>query len=391
MTTNVKSSIGPDLVRARHQELFGGGARVYRAPGRVNLIGEHTDYNDGFVMPAAIAFQCWVAASPRSDSKLRIHSVNVGQTAEFDLSEQNPRPAGDWTDYVRGVAIQLQKAGHRVPGADLVIASDVPLGSGLSSSAGLEVSTAYALLGVSGAGLGRTEIAKLCQRAENEFVGARCGIMDQFIACHAEDGSLVMIDCRSLQCWLVVLPSSARLVIANTMVKHSIAGGEYNLRRAQCEEGVRLLRQFLPDIRALRDVTPEQLEQHRDALSEIVYRRCRHVVSEDLRVERAVEMLSRGDLKRTGELMVQSHASLRDDYEVSCGELDTMVEIAMQQPGVFGSRMTGGGFGGCTVSLVQAEAAPDFMKNLAAAYEARTGLKPEVYATSPAGAAGPYD
>jgi galactokinase len=383
--------IGPDTVRARHRELFGGDARVYRAPGRVNLIGEHTDYNDGFVMPAAIAFACWAAASRRDDAKLRVHSVNVGQTAEFDLAEEDPRPVKDWTDYARGVAIALKKAGTAVPGADLVVASDVPLGAGLSSSAALEVSTAYALLGVAGATMDRTSIAKLCQRAENEFVGARCGIMDQFIACHAGKGSLVKIDCRSLRGSLVVLDPEAQLVIANTMVKHQIAGGEYNQRRAQCEEGVRRLREFLPGIAALRDVSLEQLEEHRSALSDVVYARCRHVVTENHRVESAVELLSRGDLERTGQLMLQSHASLRDDYAVSCPELDVMVEAAMKQPGVFGSRMTGGGFGGCTVSLVRTVAVGEFMENLAGEYEARTGFHPEIYATKPAAAAGPWD
>ena len=381
----------PDTVRARHRELFGGDARVYRAPGRVNLIGEHTDYNDGFVMPAAIAFACWAAASPRDDAKLRVHSVNAGQTAEFDLDGENPRPAKDWTDYVRGVAVEVKKAGIPVPGADLVVASDVPLGAGLSSSAALEVSTAYALLGVAGATMDRTAIARLCQRAENEFVGARCGIMDQFIACHAEEGSLVRIDCRTLKGWLVVLDPRAQLVIANTMVKHQIAGGEYNQRRAQCEEGVRRLREFLPSIKALRDVSLEQLEEHRNALSDVVLARCRHVVTENFRVESAVELLSRGDVERTGKLMLQSHASLRDDYAVSCPELDVMVEAAMKQPGVFGSRMTGGGFGGCTVSLVRTAAVGEFMENLAKEYEARTGLHPEIYATKPAAAAGPWD
>jgi galactokinase len=382
--------IGPDTVRARHRELFGGEARLYRAPGRVNLIGEHTDYNDGFVMPAAIGFQCWAAVSRRADRKLRVHSINVGATVEFDLADPNQRPARDWTDYVRGVALQLERAGQRVPGADLVVASDVPLGAGLSSSAALEVATAYALLGVAGATMSRTDIALLCQRAENEFVGARCGIMDQFIACHAEEGSLVRIDCRTLKGWLVVLDPGAKLVIANTMVKHQIAGGEYNQRRAQCEEGVRRLREFLPDIAALRDVSLEQLAKHRSALSDVVYARCRHVVTENQRVEQAVEMLSRGDLEHTGKLMLQSHASLRDDYAVSCPELDIMVEAAMKHGGAFGSRMTGGGFGGCTVSLVRTAAVGEFMENLAREYEARTGLHPEIYATTPAAAAGPW-
>jgi len=379
------------LVRARHRELFGGDARVYRAPGRVNLIGEHTDYNDGFVMPAAIGFACWAAASPRSDAKLRVHSINLNKTAEFDLAEQNPRPAKDWTDYVRGVAVQLKLAKQPLRGADLVVASDVPLGAGLSSSAALEVATAYALLGVAGATMDRTAIAQLCQRAENEFVGMRCGIMDQFVACHAQPGSLLMIDCRSLQGTAVQLDPAARVVIANTMVRHALTGTEYNDRRSQCEEGVRHLSARLPGVRALRDVSPEELDQNRDLLDDIVYSRCRHVVTENRRVEQTRDALKTGDLARAGELMMESHASLRDDYEVSCDELDIMVGVAMEQPGVFGSRMTGGGFGGCTVTLVPAASVDHFMQNVAREYEARTGLRPEIYATVPAAAAGPAD
>ena len=383
--------IGASLVRGRHREMFGGDARVYRAPGRVNLIGEHTDYNDGFVMPAAIGFACWSAASPRSDTKLRVHSINLDKTAEFDLAEQNQRPVKDWTDYVRGVAVQLKAAGQPVRGADLVIASDVPLGAGLSSSAALEVATAYALLGVSGGKMERTAIAQLCQRAENEFVGMRCGIMDQFVACHANQGSLLMIDCRSLQGTAVQLDPAAQIVIANTMVKHALTGTEYNDRRSQCEEGVRRLSTRLPGIRALRDVSPEQLEEDRGLLDDVVYSRCLHVVTEDRRVEQTRDALNAGDLARAGELMMESHASLRDDYEVSCDELDIMVGVAMEQPGVFGSRMTGGGFGGCTVSLVASASVADFVHNVAREYEARTGLRPEVYATAPAAAAGPVD
>lgn len=379
------------MVQARHRELFGGGARVYRAPGRVNLIGEHTDYNDGFVMPAAIGFACWAAAAPRKDGKLRLHSINVENTAEFDLAEEKPRPARAWTDYVRGVAVQLKNAGREVPGADLVVASDVPLGAGLSSSAALEVATAYALLGVAGATMHRTEIALLCQRAENEFVGMRCGIMDQFVSCHAEKDSLLMIDCRSLQGHAVRLDPAVQIVIANTMVKHELTGGEYNERRAQCEEGVRRLRERLPQVRALRDVSPEQLDENRRLLDEVVYRRCRHVVTENRRVEETRAALERRDLARAGKLMLQSHASLRDDYEVSCPELDVMVEIAMEHPDALGSRMTGGGFGGSTVSLVRAAAVGEFMKNLAKEYNAKTGIGPEIYATTPSAAAGPAD
>lgn len=353
--------------------------RLFRAPGRVNLIGEHTDYNDGFVMPAAIAFYTTVAAASRSDRKLAMFSTEFDEKVEFDLDSINPAPAQHWSDYVRGVAGVLLEQGYELCGADLAISSNVPIGAGLSSSAALEVSVALALLGLSGLSMNRMAIARACQRAEHVYSGTLCGIMDQFISCHGEAGHALMLDCRNLKHESLPLSNDISLVICNTKVHHNLASGEYNERRASCEEGVCLLQPHLPDIKALRDVTPEQLGQSRARLPELTYRRCRHVVNENARVEASAMALKSGNLKRFGELMAQSHISLRDDYEVSCEELDTMVRLASLIPGLIGARMTGGGFGGCTINLVKVEAAQSFAKRIASDYECATGITPEVY------------
>src|SRR5947209_5703053 len=276
--------------------LYGGEARVYRAPGRVNLIGEHTDYNEGFVMPAAIDFYTWAAVAPRNDRRVTVRSENFSEAIEFELDEAEPRRRGHWSDYARGVAVTLERAGVRLRGADVLIKSDVPVGAGLSSSAAVEVAFGYAMLDASGALVNRVELARLCQRAENEFVGVRCGLMDQFIASNALAGHALMLDCRSLDFDLLPLHAGVRLVVCNTSVRHALAGGEYNARRAECEEGVRLLARALPSVRALRDVTADELERFRNELPEVVYRRCRHVVKENARVVEAKAALEGGDL-----------------------------------------------------------------------------------------------
>jgi galactokinase len=362
--------------------------RLFRAPGRVNLIGEHTDYNDGFVLPAALELATTVAAAPRADRTLRVRSLLTGETVAFDLDAADARPRRHWSDYVRGVAIMLERAGHRLPGADLLIASNVPVGSGLSSSAALEVSTGYALLSLAGLPIERKQLALTCQRAENDFVGMRCGIMDQFIACHGTAGHALLLDCRSLDYRFVPIAPAARLLICNSMVHHKLAGSEYNLRRAECERGVALLAPVLPSIRALRDVTAEQLEANRQRLPELTWRRCRHIVSENDRVLRAAVALAEGRLDEFGRLMVQSHASMRDDYEISCRELDLLVDLALGCEGVLGSRMTGGGFGGCTVSLVEAGAVERVGERLARDYRKATGLAPELWVCSPGAGVG---
>jgi len=362
---------------------FGTAASIYRAPGRVNLIGEHTDYNDGFVLPAAIDFYCWAAVAPRRDRKLVIHSENFNETVEAGLDSLSPLGKKHWANYPLGVAWALAQAGKPLTGANLNISGEVPLGAGLSSSAAVEVASGFALLSQSGLAVDRAELAQLCQKAENEFVGARVGIMDQFVSCYGRASHALLLDCRSLQYEFVKLPPDLQLVICNTMVRHELASGEYNARRAECEEGVRILRIVLPQIRALRDVTLTQLEKHVRILPPKVFARCRHVITENARVKSAVEAFHRGESKALGPLMQDSHGSLRDDYEVSCRELDLMVEIAMAQPGLIGARMTGGGFGGCTINLVESAAVSEFRRNVAAKYSAKTGLTPEIY-VSPA-------
>jgi galactokinase len=377
----------PADLQQKFEVAFGVLPRVFRAPGRVNLIGEHTDYNDGFVMPAAIDLSTYVAIAPRDDRLLVIASEGFDDAAEFNLDRHPPHGNSHWSDYVRGVAVELLQAGFELRGANLLIASSLPTGSGLSSSAAVEVASALALLSVAGATLDRVPLAQLCQRAENEYVGARVGIMDQFASANGQANHALMLDCRSLAFRLLPLPDHIRLLIANTMVKHSIAGGEYNARRAECETAVRLLSRHLPGIHALRDVTLAEVERYRHDLPDTVYHRARHVTGEDERVERAADALVFGDLAAFGQLMRQSHLSLRDDYEVSCAELDVMVEIAEKLPGVYGARMTGGGFGGCTVNLVEADAVETVTTELAARYEKATGHAPQIYVCAAANGA----
>jgi len=354
-------------------------SRVFRAPGRVNLIGEHTDYNDGFVLPVAIGFSTWVAVAPRADRILLVFSENFQEEVSFDLDDPAPQPRRHWSDYVRGVAWALERSGYQLRGAQLQIRGDVPIGAGLSSSASIEVATAYALLHHSGFEVEGVELARMCQRAENDFVGMRCGIMDQFISCRGEKGKALLLDCRSLEYRLLPLPENVRLVICNTMVKHELAAGEYNKRRAECEEGVRHFAQRFDGVSALRDVMMSQLESAGQDLPEVIYRRCRHVISENARVEQAATALERGDLDEFGRLMGESHRSLRNDYEVSCRELDLMVSFANSLPGTFGARMTGGGFGGCTVNLVSEEMVEEFRTQIANNYKETTGIAPEIY------------
>jgi len=362
--------------------------KIFRAPGRVNLIGEHTDYNDGFVLPSAIGFYAHVAIAPRGDEKLILKSTAYDGQFEYDVARLPDKKQDEWADYVLGVAHQLKRAGIPLNGANLLLHSEVPVGSGLSSSAALEVASALALQSLSGKTLPLKQIAKLCQSAENEFVGAHVGIMDQFVSCFGKEGHAVLIDCRSLDFQLVPIPPAVDFVICNTMVKHELSGGEYNERRAQCEEGVRVLSKFYPGIKALRDVSAEQLTKHESDLPAIVYRRCLHVVEENARTLEAVKCFASGDLAEVGMLMRASHESLRDLYQVSCIELDAMVESAHGVAGFIGGRMTGGGFGGCTINLVEHTNSQSFAKAVASRYKAKTGITPDVFVCSAANGAG---
>jgi galactokinase len=360
---------------------------LFRAPGRVNLIGEHTDYNDGFVMPAAIDFSCYSAIRSRSDRTLSVYSQQFQENIEFNLDRLGGPPKKHWTDYVRGVAAVLRDEGYPLKGADLLIDGQVPIGSGLSSSASIEVSSALALTSLGGITVPLGTLARLCQRAENAYTGARCGIMDQFVSCFGRQDQALLLDCRSLEMTYLALPPNVGLVICNTMVRHELAAGEYNERRASCERSIEAIRKFLPNIRALRDLTLEDLEKYRSLLPEIDFRRCRHVITENARVIDAKEALRHVDLARFGQLMYQSHNSLNHDYEVSCRELNLMVSLARNIPGVYGARMTGGGFGGCTINLVEREVVPEFQTSVAREYEKLTDLSPQIFASSAAGGA----
>jgi len=344
------------------------------APGRVNLIGEHTDYNDGFVLPAAIDRHVVIAARPRDDNQVRIHAVDFGRSASFSLEDIRYDERERWSNYERGVAWALLSEGYTLGGMDAAIISSVPIASGLSSSAAIEVATAFAFQLLGDLDLDGVRRALLCQKAENEFVGMQCGIMDQYIVSLGKRDHALLIDCRSLDCELVPLPAGCSVVICNTKKRRGLVDSEYNTRRQECEKGARIL-----GVRALRDVTPEMFSRRAGELDEVTRKRCRHVVTENQRTLDAVQALREGDIRRFGQLMNASHISLRDDYEVSCFELDAMVEAAWKQDGVIGARMTGAGFGGCTVNLVREEAVSSFVENVGWEYEKVTGFTPEIY------------
>jgi galactokinase len=366
------------LVR-RHVEHFGVAERAFQAPGRVNLIGEHTDYTGGLVMPAAIDFNTVAVVGPAKGGRSVIHSVDFKKEFEFDASALPAKAKHDWTDYPTGVLWSLKQSGVVAPQFTMTLQGDVPLGAGLSSSASIEVAVALAALALAGKSMALTDVALACKRAENGFVGAQSGIMDQYIACCGVKDHALVIDTRDLGSRAVPLPSDVRLVICNSMVKHSHAGGEYNERRAEVDEGSRVLRAANPDIHELRDATVEDLEKARDSMSENAFLRCRHIITENVRVEEAAIALAAGDMKRMGELMAEAHASYRDDFAASCPEVDLLVELAAAEPGVIGARLTGGGFGGCTVNLVEAAHAEAFRGDIHAAYLERAGIDAEIY------------
>jgi galactokinase len=373
--------IDPKILAAEFKARFSSWPQLYRAPGRVNLIGDHTDYNDGFVLPAAIEFSCYAAASRRADDEFVIFSQNLHQTVTLQSGPVGRESFPQWSRYPVGVIQQLQNSGVLLGGANILVSGDVPMGAGLSSSAAIEVSCAYALLGLSGGEIEPTRVALLCHKAENDFVGARSGIMDQFASCHGRAHHALFLDCRSLKYETIPIPHHIRLVICNTMVQRELAStaSQYNARRGECEEGVRNLAASLPNVRALRDVSLADLEKHRDQLPPVVYKRCRHVITENDRVVQMASALEKNKTPQLSELMAESHRSLRDDYEVSCPELDLMVGLAVQQEGVYGARMTGAGFGGCTVNLVEVGSVEQFQTRVAAAYSAATGRRPEIY------------
>ena len=364
------------------ERVYAARPRVFRAPGRVNLIGEHTDYNDGFVMPAAVGFSTYAGIAPRTDRKLVLQSQEFPGCFEFDLDNLPQQRNQAWVDYVVGVATVLRRRGIRLEGANLLVNGNIPIGAGLSSSAALEVVSTLAFLSLTGTQMPLPEVATLCREAENTYVGAHVGIMDQYISCMGKAGHAMLLDCRSLEFRLVPIPPGLQLVVCNTMVKHDVATSGYNVRRAQCEEGVGYFAKWYPNIRALRDVSTEMLHEHSKDLSPVILKRCTHVILENQRTVEAARSLTDRDLARMKELMAESHASMRDLYEISCQEVDIMVDSAQDLPGFCGGRMTGGGFGGCTINLVRTGNASDFAAQIADRYQRATNIKPQIYICS---------
>ena len=381
-----------DMLREAFSRLFGSAdhTRAARAPGRVNLIGEHTDYNEGYVLPIAIDRDAVVLFRPNGTSAVNVHSLNFSASVSFDLADPGPPAGAPWAVYPFGVAKVLQEhSGGSLAGIDAVVESTVPLGGGLSSSAAFEVAFALAFCKAAGIEVEPLALAGLCRRAENVHAGVNCGIMDQYVSLHARKDHAVFIDCRSLTHQLVPFRTDAvKLIVCDTGVRHSLAASEYNRRRAQCEEGVAFFaRNIDRPIKSLRDLTVEDVTVFASQLESPVLERCRHVVTENARTLAAVAALRKKNMYQLGVLMGASHGSLRTDYQVTCRELDLMVDIAGEIDGVFGARMTGGGFGGCTISLVAEEHANDFCKTVAREYQAATGISPAInIVTAEAGA-----
>jgi galactokinase len=369
----------PEILRSLHVSRFKSEPEIFAAPGRVNLIGEHTDYAEGFVMPAAIDFATLAGVTPRNDGKIVIYSENFKEERTFDAASLPKNGSKDWTDYPLGVIVTLAGEGLRVPGLSLSLLGDVPLGSGLSSSAAVEVATALAVTSLLGVDYARPKLARLCQRAENEFVGANCGIMDQFISANGAEDHALLLDCRDLSFKLAPIPASISLVIANTMVKHSVAGGEYTMRRAEVEEAAAVIARHRPEVRFLREATVEDLHKWGAEMSPNALKRARHVITENTRTVAAADALMRHNLKELGRLMAEAHVSYSVDFEASCAEADTMVMLANDLQGLIGARLTGGGFGGCTINLVERGKADEFAKALAASYATETGITPQIH------------
>jgi len=373
--------------RERFAQSFGGESRIALAPGRVNLIGEHTDYNDGWVLPMAIERAAIVAFRPRPDRRLRVHAAAFGETREVDLDGLHPPGGSEWISYVAGVAWALREAGHDLPGLDAVVDGDVPLGAGLSSSAALELATARAFAEAGGIAWDATAMARLGQRAENAYVGVNCGLMDQMASAVSREGCALLLDCRTLETEPVPVPDGAAVVVMDTGARRSLAASAYNDRRAACEAAVAVLAADRPEVKALRDVDEAALDAAEGRLDPVVFRRARHVVAENRRPLLMAEALRRGDLAAAGQLMNESHASLRDLYEVSSSELNLVSGLARSHPDCFGARMTGAGFGGCAVALVVAARIEDFSRVVHGAYRAQVDLPSAFFACRPAAGA----
>ncbi|CAN5137495.1 galactokinase [soil metagenome] len=353
--------------------------RLFRAPGRVNLIGEHTDYNGGFVLPMAIDKETAAAIALRNDRKIRVHSVNLTETAEFDLEKPNDKNTCFWLNYIGGAARILERNNFKLSGADILIWSDVPAGAGLSSSAALETVAALSLSKTSGYDIDKTLLAQIGQQTEHEFVGVKVGIMDQFVSANAIKNHALLLDCRSLKFEHIPLDlSEHEIVICNTNIKHDLATSEYNTRRDECEKAVEILQKFLPEIKQLRDVGLKDFEKYENELPEILLRRARHIITENERTLQAADALKNNDFDNFGKLMFASHESLKNHFKVSCCELDLLVEIAAVCKGVLGARMTGGGFGGSTVNFVKSQNLFEFQKKIRSNYYEKTKIEPTI-------------
>jgi galactokinase len=381
-----------DALTAAYPEVAGRRAdvRAVRAPGRVNLIGEHTDYNDGLVLPAAIDREIRIAYVPTDDGRIELTRADSGESASMGIDETRPADGG-WFDYIAGVATELRGAGFAIGGLRGIVDSTLPMNAGLSSSAALELAAAWALLDEGAADADPLRLAQLAQRAENGYVGVNCGLMDQFASACAAAGSAMLFDCRSLHYRAVPIPAGLRLVVCHSGSSRRLGSSEYNTRRSQCEAGVAALARTHPEIRSLRDVTPELLDSAAAELDPVVLRRCRHVVAENERVRATVAALEAGDLAAVGEAFAAGHASCRDLFEISSAELDALVEVANGVPGVVAARMTGGGFGGCTVNLVEPDAVDRLRAAVETDYAARTGLIPMVLPVEAVAGAGRID
>ena len=359
---------------------------TFSAPGRVNLIGEHTDYNEGFVLPMAIGKKIIMMGQLRNDRLVQVFDLVYKTKIKFSLDALTPLRKDTWANYLMGVMDEIQKAGYPLQGANLIFISNIPKGAGLSSSAALEVVTALTMAKLNLLEIKPVEMAHLCRRAENNFVGVACGIMDQYVSCLGQKNYALFIDCRSNDYELIPFKNhNYQIVICNSKIQRSLVNSEYNRRREECKRATDFFTHRLGSkIRALRDVTIEEFKQYQEYLPEPITRRARHVISENYRVQAGVQALRMGNYSAFGQLMIESHQSLKDDYEVSCAELDLLVDLALKQEGVLGARMTGAGFGGCTVNLLRREYIDTFEKTIKQGYKKITGINPDIYVTQPA-------
>ena len=362
--------------------------RLFRAPGRVNIIGEHTDYSHGLVLPVNTGLYTWVTAKPREDRTVLVTASNFSETVSFHLDDIGPRNDPDWIDYAKGVARQLEEEGATLVGADIVVDGEIPIGGGLSSSASLELALATALLGLAEQQMPASRVARACQLAEQRYAAVNCGIMDQFSVACGRKNQAMMLDCRSLETQFVSLPENLALIVTDSGIRHALPDSGYNDRHDECRKAVQILKAADPGVQKLRDASTSLIERERSSLGEALYRRSRHVVSEIARVREAFTALAGDDLPALGKLVRASHVSLRDDFEVSCDQIETLVGIANSCDGVLGSRLVGGGFGGCVLSVARKKYKQRIMNGIVKAYQKELGRSPWIHAVSPASPAG---